>query len=405
MRSTLWMLVFGLALPLFAHAEPVRQVVPYSGRLDLDGAPYTGDAQMRFRFYTAPDVAVAEDCAAEDACAWEELHDGVQVFNGTFAVDLGTSDPALMAQVVAQNTQYWLELSVRRVPVEGEDPPVWVTLASRQAIRPTPQTLWAANASELELAGLRVTGPTVLASVTVDDAAAVGGDATVGGALDVDGAGTVDGDFAVGGSLGVAQTLTLGGLATLDGGVAVAGPASFTQSVLATAGAVLDDDLYVRVDDARGDINYSGVVHDHRGGLAVGDKGGPNVRIGRNEIVAVSGGLDATLYLNYRAAGGPVVVGPGGLTVGAATIRGMAVELSGAVIATENGLPNRTQEIGAEADRYCALARSRHVGLDGGDDASICEVFTSGGQWILRAAVAGGGSVAECRAVCLYWGN
>ncbi len=256
MRSTLWMLVFGLALPLFAHAEPVRQVVPYSGRLDLDGAPYTGDAQMRFRFYTAPDVAVAEDCAAEDACAWEELHDGVQVFNGTFAVDLGTSDPALMAQVVAQNTQYWLEMAVRRVAPDGEEPPPWVTLASRQAIRPAPQTLWSAQASDF-----RVTG-TLAAEGDVE----VAGNATVGG--------------------------TLAG----EGDVTVAGQLHLLEF---------------------GDVPARRPVQDRDGAIVIGPKDGLNMRISGNEIVAVNNGANATLSLNP---GGPIVANGGTMTLREATL-------------------------------------------------------------------------------------
>ncbi len=47
---------------------------------------------------------------------------------------------------------------------------------------------------------------------------------------------------------------------------------------------------------------------------------------------------------------------------------------------------------------------TRLVGLDGDNDAGLCEVKQNGNNWQLRAAFAGGNGQAQCRAVCILFG-
>ncbi len=151
-----------LASPTLAQ-EPLRPVVPYSGQLDLNGQPYSGPVQMRFRLYTAGEGGEAE-CVGP--CVWEEVHPAVQAYAGAFQVRLGapSGEGAVrneaIAQVVKANRQLWLEMALRAVPAEGEEGAEWVTLAQRQSIDPTPQTLWSADATDLTLEGLTVNGVT-----------------------------------------------------------------------------------------------------------------------------------------------------------------------------------------------------------------------------------------------------
>lgn len=164
-----------VVLPAMAsaqEAEPVRQVVPYTGHLDRDGAPFDGVAALRFRLYLDP---------VGDVFVWQEIHRAVNVRDGRFAVRLGdgegVAEQASIFDVSASGAQLYLELSVGQAAAEGVEPE-WTTLAGRQAIHPVPQAVWTATATELPVARLYNPGDD---PVTVDD------DLRVAGAVNVSG--------------------------------------------------------------------------------------------------------------------------------------------------------------------------------------------------------------------------
>ncbi len=121
-----------LCLPALALAAPVDKSINYTGTLDNNGQPYTGDAQMSFRICT--DVAVEEGCQA--------LGDPrlVKVAGGKFSVTLGGDEA--FAALMAQDVQYFLEISV------GDPGAVELTrLGSRTPLRPRGQSLWSLRAA------------------------------------------------------------------------------------------------------------------------------------------------------------------------------------------------------------------------------------------------------------------
>lgn len=333
--------------PTVAAADPVRQIVPYSGHLDFDGQPFNGTAQMRFRLYTAADAPVAEDCAAEPACVWEESKETVRAYNGAFAVRLGESDPERMAGLVSQNTQYWLEMALRNLPAEGAEPDPWVSLTGRQAITPAPQALWTASASTLQLTGLTVDGHAAVDSLDAAGAVSVGGHSSV-------------------------NTLGASGAVTVDG------------------------QLHVT---RFGDVPARRPVQDGDGAIVVGEKEGRSLRISANEIVATRANENDPLLLNP----GGSYVGVPELRVGGVTINGFHLEAP--VWASAVGAGNPTVEqnlpLGATAGRFCFLTRTRLLDLNDTDEVGLCEIIEAGGQFVLRAAVAGGAGRADCTARCV----
>lgn len=130
-----------IAAPAAAQDEaPIDRVVPYSGLLDLDGAPYDGPVQMRFRLYTAAEGRQGDDCAADPGCTWQETHPAVEVRSGRFAVDLGRFAAGLAA-AIQTDRQLYVEMAVRRP--EPDDPPPWITLGRRQPLAPAPLSMYA----------------------------------------------------------------------------------------------------------------------------------------------------------------------------------------------------------------------------------------------------------------------
>jgi hypothetical protein len=81
-RTTMLLLAALFALP--AHAQD-GQTVAYQGVLaGLGGAPVNGGRAITFRLYSLPDGGAA---------LWEEPHPAVQISEGAFAVDLGSTNP------------------------------------------------------------------------------------------------------------------------------------------------------------------------------------------------------------------------------------------------------------------------------------------------------------------------
>ena len=133
-------LVAGALLAAPALAQPVlepSQTVPYSGVLDLDGAPYEGPVDLRFSIH---------DALEEGACVWDEVHTAVPVSTGRFGVALGTvaleeaapaegcPDPRPLHAALLEPDARYLSVEVR-VPGEGAE---WLTLSGRQMIGAAP---------------------------------------------------------------------------------------------------------------------------------------------------------------------------------------------------------------------------------------------------------------------------
>lgn len=128
-----------------AQAEPVSQVVPYSGFLDRDGAPLQGQARLRFRVYTTADAPVAGeddpcDASVAPTCAWQEVHPEVAVRNGAFQVRLGrpagAGQPRDLAPLLRRGEQLHLEVAVY------DDAGQRYTTLGRQSISPAPQAIF-----------------------------------------------------------------------------------------------------------------------------------------------------------------------------------------------------------------------------------------------------------------------
>lgn len=143
--SQTWVLLsVGLATAS-AQAEPVAQVVPYSGFLDRDGAPVDGQAQLRFRVYTSAAAAPAAeqdpcDASVQPDCAWQEVHPEVAVHNGAFQVRLGrpagAGQPRDLAPLLRTGQQLHLEVAVWDAASQR-----YATLG-RQTISPAPQAVF-----------------------------------------------------------------------------------------------------------------------------------------------------------------------------------------------------------------------------------------------------------------------
>jgi hypothetical protein len=107
---------------------------PYHGVLDLDGAAYTGEVDLR--------VTLVDDGDS----SWSEEH-SVAVRNGRFATDIGVPSQGVPDWVFDADAVY-ITLSVR-----ASDEEEYVTLAGQQPLRPVPFALWVAEGHGTEVAG------------------------------------------------------------------------------------------------------------------------------------------------------------------------------------------------------------------------------------------------------------
>ncbi len=336
-----------LAAPARAGGPPpLVQVVPYSGQLDLDGAPYTGSVQIRFRLYT--DGAQGDPAAAcAGVCAWEETHEAVQVYNGSFAVRLGQTVP--IAQVVADNAQFWLEMALRAVPQQGGEPGDWVTLANRHQITPVPQAIWAASASDLQLDSLRVAGVTDVRGDLQNN----------NGAVDTNGGVTVDDPQ---------------GLYVRQGGIYANGNVRLNGNIDNPTGAplVLADAQGVRV--STGPMAVTGDVTATRDVRADSRVITPRVTVNGREFYGMTYTNVFNVDLNY---------------------------------ANEPGRNER--EIGLVPDdgrSVCFLTGMLNAGADGlPADYAQCYIAPEGGNWIMRGYRYGNNNRTFCRARCIRWGQ
>lgn len=159
MRPTAAICMFSvLAVAGAAPAAPVAEVVPYSGFLDRDGTPADGAVALRFRIYNDAALPAAPENDACNGgaigCVWAEVHEGVVVHNGAFAVRLGAAPGEARRPIAATlrgRTQLYLEVGVR-----NEADQRWVVLG-RQSISPAPQAMFSLQ-PDIEVGTLNVLG-------------------------------------------------------------------------------------------------------------------------------------------------------------------------------------------------------------------------------------------------------
>ncbi len=110
---------------LSAAAAPLNTPFTYQGRLEQNGAPVTGSADVRFQLFSVP--------AAGAAVSGFSDHLAQTVDNGIFTVpDVDFADAFYTGE------ERYLEISVRIPAGAG----VWTTLAPRQRIAPAPYSLF-----------------------------------------------------------------------------------------------------------------------------------------------------------------------------------------------------------------------------------------------------------------------
>lgn len=156
------------------------------------------------------------------------------------------------------------------------------------------------------------------------------------------------------GKWATARTLTIGATGkSVDGSGNVswslaeigAAASSHTHSYLPLSGGIMTGQLY---------INYNQDVGlNQNGSLIVGPKGGENIGIDGNEIMARSNGAASTLYVNSD--GGNVYIGSGGITsVGTIT------SSAGYLKSTLNG---NTVQIGSQNSSFTHIYNSANIGF------------------------------------------
>ncbi len=167
--------------------DDVPRMLPYQGRLEVDGAPVdaVGDAALHllFALYDGPD--------AEQPVYSQPLV--VEVYAGRFTATIGPEGVGPDGEVVpvdaiiAAADDLHLGMTLLGDPNDPEDD---IPLANRQRIYATPYAMWSTTATDLAVAGQ----------------ARVGGDVSVGGGVQVDGGLRIDGPVDLpGGSIGGAE--------------------------------------------------------------------------------------------------------------------------------------------------------------------------------------------------------
>ncbi len=342
------------------RAEPVRQVVPYSGDLDLDGEPYTGAAQMRFRVY---------DTAGEGAAVWEECHPAVRAHGGSFAVRLGqpAGEGAVAAPIgplLASGVQFWLELSVRVAEgpcdAAAED---WTTLSGRQQIAPAPQSVWAAKATDLGVSG----------DLTVD------GETRLGGGLDVEG-----------------DVVTRGNLRIARGNAPAAGePFGYVWPLRVG----FPGELRTLGDGGSFQSEHNGApsnLHlNHFGGQVI--MGGA---VPRTDLT-VHGWVHSHVVQNNAVRTGTIEFLDPNVRNKA---RGLFIIEEHPLFDVGHGPGHPRQDLGAaDGTRICFVARAGARDLDGDDEVAVCQVMQENGRWVALAINLSSSYTTYCQARCLAW--
>ncbi len=126
---TSWSVAFNFAA--VAGSGPVQSTMTYQGRLDQDGAPFTGTADLRYRLWSNETLSTPLFAASDPLEALS-----VPVTDGVFTVELP------LASLAGIDRQLFLEVAVRTPAGSGD----FTTLSPRQPLRPTAQSLYALQA-------------------------------------------------------------------------------------------------------------------------------------------------------------------------------------------------------------------------------------------------------------------
>lgn len=152
--------VAGVSVSVLADGNPatdgVPRVIPYQGVLELDGQPFNGEVSIGFSIYAA---------SSGGAPLWSEERT-VSVYNGTFAVSLGSITPIAATLLAADSL--WVGITV-----DG------LEMTNRQNITPVPYALWSAQSSDLTVAR----DASIARNLSVVGTATFGNTVNVGGRL------------------------------------------------------------------------------------------------------------------------------------------------------------------------------------------------------------------------------
>lgn len=210
-------------------AQVLDEVIPYRGRLERDGVPWEGPAEMRFTLYDADGGWLWAETHSDDSTDLN-CDDGcrVDVVDGGFEVLLGRNYPLL-------NIFYGGAARDLGIEVRTEDG--WVELLPRRRVSGVPTALWSDGIrGNIDVPGSVSSLGNISSRETV----------TIGGALTVDGdltAVAADGTAVALASLttsGAGGDLTTGGALTVNGTVAVADSVGFGPSAAGGGGTAME---------------------------------------------------------------------------------------------------------------------------------------------------------------------
>lgn len=125
-----------LVAPRRAHADGnpatdgVARLVSYSGTLEVDGAPVTGSANLRFTLHDETGPVWSEDQV-------------VTAYNGRFTAALGAATP--IGPVITAADALALTITILNGPGDADD----VELNGQQQFVPVPFAMWSPSASDL----------------------------------------------------------------------------------------------------------------------------------------------------------------------------------------------------------------------------------------------------------------
>lgn len=153
--------VAAVAIVVAAGAQSAApNLIPYTGHLDSDGMPVTGEVDMTFFLVGSPTGTFAN-------ALWSERHPGVRVSGGAFGATLGAGTPATPIPAALLRDQPALYIGVKLGPGDG------VELAGKQRLLSGPYALASASARDF----------TVTGALSVQGSATIGGNLRVGGSL------------------------------------------------------------------------------------------------------------------------------------------------------------------------------------------------------------------------------
>lgn len=145
--------------------DDVTRVVPYHGRIERHGAPFSGDVDMRFTLWSA---------ATGGAARWSEEHSPsagagrqrVTAYAGEFTAELGAYDlggTTDLVDIVADAEPLWLSVEVRLPGASS-----YTALSGRQQLTAAPYAVWSGQGSALNVSGdVTVNGTLTVGSLSI----------------------------------------------------------------------------------------------------------------------------------------------------------------------------------------------------------------------------------------------